>query len=66
MTHSKIKKTVEINLDCGGPPNSPPNMFRRAIKTMKQIEEVIKKSMTEKAKFPAGVEYIYGGVYDSA
>ena len=30
---------------------------RRTPKTMKQVTEVIRKSITEKAKFPLGVSY---------
>jgi len=38
-----------------GPPNSPPYTDRRTKRTMKQTMEVIRKSITEKAKFPGGV-----------
>lgn len=47
----------ESIFDVGGPPSSPPIVHRRAIKMMKHVIDVIRKSMTEKASAPGGVRY---------
>lgn len=46
---------ADIIFAAGGPPNSPPSVALLSPKMTKQVHEVIKKSMTEKAKLPGGV-----------
>jgi len=58
MTQREISMKAEIYLDGFGPPNSPPSTARRTPRMKKQVSEVIKKSITEKAKAPAGVTYV--------
>lgn len=38
-----------------GPPSSPPKVALLSPKMMKQTQEVMRNSMTEKARFPGGV-----------
>jgi len=49
---------ADIYLTPGGPPNSPPRVALLRPRMKKHVTDVIRKSMTEKARLPGGVSYI--------
>lgn len=57
MNHKLTMKMAESVFTTLVPPSSPPSKARLNPRTMKQQIEQIRKSMTEKAKFPGGVMY---------
>lgn len=57
MSHKLNMKMADSVFTHFVPPNSPPIKARLNPSTMKQQIEQIRKSMTEKAKFPGGVTY---------
>jgi hypothetical protein len=54
MTQRMNRQIALVQAEAFGPPSSPPMTNLLPIKIMKQQTDVIRKSMTEKAKSPAG------------
>lgn len=59
MSHKLIMNMAERYLAGLEPPSSPPSISLRSTRTMKQHTEVIRKSITEKARLPGGVSYFW-------